>query len=60
MQCKCKTPCVFYREIIDKSKKPTYKTVCDYRDGEEIKNIPQDEIEKCNIFKSFKEVKWKT
>ena len=56
----CTTPCIFYREIIDRSKKPSYKTVCDYKDGEEIKNIPQSEINNCNNFKSFKEIKWKT
>lgn len=57
---KCTTPCIYYREIMDKTKQPRYKIVCEYRDGEEIKNIPQDEKLNCNFFKSYKEIKWKT
>ena len=34
---KCIIPCIYYREIFDKSKNPTCKIICD-RNGEELKN----------------------
>jgi len=54
---KCQTPCIYYSEIFDKSKKPMVKTICDYRDGEEIKNISNEEIENCKHFKTYKEIR---
>lgn len=54
---KCTTPCIYYHELHDRHRKPSVKTVCDIRDGEEIKNIPVEEIDNCKEFKTFKDVK---
>ncbi len=53
---KCITPCIYYREILNRSKKPSYKIICDYKEGEEIKNIPYEEKVNCKFFKSFKDI----
>ena len=39
---KCIIPCIYYREIFDKSKNPTCKIICD-RSGEELKIFNEDE-----------------
>jgi hypothetical protein len=56
---KCYTPCIYYNEKYDRSKKPMYKIVCDMKDGEEIRNIPQEEIDNCTHYKSYTEVRSK-
>jgi hypothetical protein len=56
---KCIIPCIYYREIFDKSKNPTCKIICD-RNGEELKNISNEEKEQCIYFKNFQSIKWKT
>ena len=38
MRCVYPDTCIYYREIGKKN----IRMVCDYRDGEEIKNIPAD------------------
>lgn len=53
---KCIIPCIYYREIFDKSK---CKIICD-RSGEELKNISNEEKEQCLYFKTFQCAKWKT
>jgi len=54
MRCTYPDVCVYYREI----GKTNIKTVCERRDGEEIKNIPAEEIENCEYHKTYKDVKW--
>ena len=54
---KCYTPCIYYHELHDKSKTPTVKVVCDYRDGIEIRLIPNEEINNCSYFKTYKQIK---
>lgn len=55
----CYTPCIYYCEIENKSKNPSMKIICDMRDGEEIRNIPADEIGICKHFKTYKDLKEK-
>jgi len=54
---KCYIPCIYYHEVYDKSKTPTVKITCDIKDGQEIKNIPDKEIQNCEHFKTYNEVK---
>lgn len=56
---KCQTPCIYYHEIHNKQEKPSVKVICDYREGEEIKNIPLEEINNCDHFTTLTEVKQK-
>jgi hypothetical protein len=56
---KCFTPCIYYNEIHNKFNKPSIKSICDIRDSGEIKNIPKEEIENCQYFKTYKDIKWK-
>ena len=49
MKCTYPEVCIYYRE----SFYPTRQT-CDWRDGEELKNLSAKEIEECGHFKSFK------
>ncbi len=51
--------CIYYHPIEEKNKKPSYRMVCDMREGEEIKNIPQEEINNCKHYKTFKEARLK-
>ena len=55
---KCFTPCVYYHETYDKQSKPSVKVVCDIREGEEIKNISDEDINNCKNFKTYKDVKF--
>lgn len=59
MMYKCTTPCIYYREIYDQNKKPSIKIICDFRDGEEIKQIPLKEKVNCQHFKTYVNIKWK-
>lgn len=52
----CYTSCIYYYINIDKSRKPSVRLTCDYREGEEIKNIPIEEIKNCEHFKTYKEI----
>ena len=54
---KCTTPCIYYREIVDKSKIPSVRTVCDARD-KEIKHISKKDIENCSLYKTYKSIKY--
>lgn len=54
---RCYTPCIYYHEVHDKSQKPTVKVICDYREGEEIINISKEEINNCEHFKTYNEIK---
>jgi uncharacterized FlaG/YvyC family protein len=54
---KCYTPCIYYHELHDKSKTPTVKVICDIREGQEIRNIPNEEIQNCEHYKTYNEVK---
>jgi hypothetical protein len=53
---KCTTPCIYYQEVIDKSKKPSTKLICNYLE-EEIKNISESKIKDCKHFKSYNHLK---
>ena len=55
MRCVYPDTCIYYREIGKKN----IRMVCDYRDGEEIKNIPAEEIKNCKHYKPFNEIKWR-
>jgi hypothetical protein len=59
MLCKCFTPCIYYNEAYSKLNKPSVKITCNIRDGKEIKDIPKDEIENCESFKTYNDIKWK-
>jgi hypothetical protein len=59
MKCTHNSVCIYYREIFNKNGNLSTKIVCDYRDGEEIKNIPAEEIKNCEHYKPFNEIKWK-
>lgn len=54
---KCFSPCIFYHQIQDKSQKPSMIIICDYKECQEIRNIPINEIEKCQHFKTYNEIK---
>ena len=54
MRCVYPDTCIYYREIGKKN----VRMVCDYRDGEEIKNILAEEIKNCKHYKTYKDVKW--
>ena len=53
----CYTPCIFYHEVYDKTKKPSVRVICDIKDGKEIKDIPDEEIQNCEHFKTYNEIK---
>ncbi len=55
---KCIVPCIFYREIFDKTQNPTCKIICD-RSGKELKNISYEEKKQCPYFKSFQDIRLK-
>lgn len=54
---KCYSECIFYHISLDKTNKPSVKLTCDYRDGIEFKNIPEQEIKNCNHFKTYQQAK---
>ncbi len=54
---KCQTPCIYYYESHTKSESPTVRLICDFRDGEEIKNLSINEINECKHFKTYNQVK---
>lgn len=54
---RCYTPCINYHEVHDKSKQPSVKIICDYKDGVEIRNLSKEEINNCIHFKTFKEIR---
>ncbi len=51
---KCFTPCIYYREVYDKTKKPSMKIICDYKDTEIFK-MPEDDINFCKQFTTYKQ-----
>ena len=53
----CYKSCIYYHIIQDRTKKPSTKLTCDIKDGQEIKNIPNEEIQNCEHFKTYNEVK---
>lgn len=53
----CFTPCINYHEVTNKHEKPSIRIVCDYKDGIEIRLIPQEEINNCKHFKTFEQIK---
>lgn len=56
MLIKCVTPCIYYQEVLDKSKKPSVKLICNYLE-EELKNISENDINNCQHFKSYNHLK---
>lgn len=54
---RCYTPCIFYHEVYNKNEKPSVRIICDYKDGKEIKDISEKEIENCIHFKTYEQVK---
>jgi len=54
---KCYIPCIFYHELYDRTQKPSVRIICDIKDGQEIKNIPTEEIQNCGHFKTYSEIK---
>lgn len=54
---KCQTPCIYYHEVF--ISKSLVKLKCDIRDGEEIKNLTEEEIKLCKSYKSYKDVRSK-
>ncbi len=56
MLIKCTTSCIYYQEIIDKTKNPSVKLICNYLE-EELKNIPKSNINNCQHFTSYNHLK---
>lgn len=53
---KCFTPCIYYHEIRDQEdKNKILKINCDMKDID-IRKIPQDEINNCENYKTYKDV----
>ncbi|MFA5558657.1 MAG: hypothetical protein WDA59_04250 [Methanofastidiosum sp.] len=50
-------PCFYLHLDIDHKNKTVRKTTCDFKDGEEIKNIPKEELENCPSYKTEKEMR---
>lgn len=53
---KCFNPCIYYQEVYSGSDYSKMKILCNIKDRD-IRNIPDDEVEKCDRYMDFKGVK---
>lgn len=57
MKCTYPETCIYFHAMHESHNKPSVRIVCDYRDGLEIRLIPNEEINNCQHFKTFKQIK---